>query len=869
MAIGSSFRSTLHKMAFFQPDQFGFTDYRTAARITWSALAIGALAAIAASAVSVTNHSFSSLAVLFSVMAVSALAGIHELRLPKTKFEIMPGTVLAIWSVFWFGPGSGVLVIAAAAAAEISREKTLKASSLFKFFTSVVSITVPGYLLLNGFERYSGVPLDPTMIENAALIVAGCAVMTVANCLIKAILEAAFLAARQLDSSLLRQAVIARTVQTISEFAAASIIALLFVRFGLEFGFVLGPTAVLAVIAYRMHLASLEQKTAEILDASRIHLATVEALANAIDARDQVGAGHVKRTQLFAIGLGNELSLSDNEIDALRTAALLLDIGKLAVPDHILGKPGPLTPAEIDKTKIHSQVGASILEKVGFRCPVVPAVQHHHEHWDGSGYPDGLRGEEIPVTARILAIADTYDSLRSARPFRPAMSREKAREHLQKWSGSRFDPKLLSLFLKRLAGFEIEINAEGLGYEVPNGERDQTAGDPARSYIEQIKLANKEVVTLFDLSREFGSSSGLEEMLSLFTLKIKGLVPFDTCAVYLLDSTRRSATAVHVEGKNKELIETRRIKVGEGVTGFVLSKEMAVKNVNPDLDFSVSLFEIIEQYSTMASIPLVFEGEMIGAVSVYSIDLESYDEEHLRVLETTSKIASEAISKWKLHAETMSHALTDPMTGLPNARSLQIQFNKELQRAARSGISFQVLVLDLDGFKAVNDTFGHKAGDEMLRGVGRVISEQLREYDFLARYGGDEFVALIPEAGQEQVADLCARIEAAVSSFRLEIDSTRYASVGVSVGAAGCPEDGQTFDQMVIAADKVMYDRKVSRKQRRLMAQKAQTAPLSEMLAQSTEYGSVPAPLSDGQPLGEGIVVELDETAVVTSAAIN
>jgi putative nucleotidyltransferase with HDIG domain len=163
---------------------------------------------------------------------------------------------------------------------------------------------------------------------------------------------------------------------------------------------------------------ALAEKTGQIGKVSQIHLATVEALATAIDARDQISVGHVRRAQIYSLALGRLLKVSPAEMEALRTGALLHDIGKLAVPDHILNKPGKLTPAELEKTKIHSVVGASILEKIGFDVPVVPTVKYHHECWDGSGYPDGLKGEEIPLTARILTVADAYDTLRGTRPYR-------------------------------------------------------------------------------------------------------------------------------------------------------------------------------------------------------------------------------------------------------------------------------------------------------------------------------------------------------------------------------------------------------------------------------------------------------------------
>lgn len=635
-------------------------------------------------------------------------------------------------------------------------------------------------------------------------------------------------------------------------------LALSFWRFGIDFLYVIVPIASVAAVSYRMHVKRLAQKTRLISEASRIHLATVEALATAIDARDQVGVGHVRRTQIYAVGLGELMGLSDPEISALRTGALLHDIGKLAVPDHILNKPGDLTPAELEKTKIHPQVGAAILETVGFDYPVVPTVRYHHECWDGSGYPEGLKGENIPLTARVLSVADAFDTLRGARPYRSALERDKARQTIQAEAGLRFDPAIVSVLIRNLNKLEQRIIDEGLAYDdAVTDELDYAQKD---NYVEQIKRANREVFSLYELAREFSGSLNLNETLDMFAKKVREFVPFDTCALYLLDETKTSAVASHVEGEFASTLSLRRIKVGQGATGYALKRRAAVQGVDPDLDFSYSEVELCGRYKTIASVPLIADEDLIGAITIYSHGIDEYADEHIRLLETLSRIAADAIGKSLKHNETQTHALTDPMTGLPNARSLQVEFEKEAGRAGRSGTGFQLLMMDLDGFKAVNDSFGHKVGDALLYEVGRVIRGQLREYDFLARYGGDEFVALVPDTAQNDLAELCTRIEEAVAEFRMHVDGENFAAVGVSLGAAAYPAKGGSFDQMIMAADKAMYRRKVQRK-----AAKAAAEDLSEdepELDDILETG--PEPAAD-----PGLIVELDESHVIASAAVH
>jgi diguanylate cyclase (GGDEF)-like protein/putative nucleotidyltransferase with HDIG domain len=595
-------------------------------------------------------------------------------------------------------------------------------------------------------------------------------------------------------------------------------------RFGYDFLFVLITLAIAGAIAFTLHRRTLSQKTKEITESSRMHLATVEALATAIDARDQIGMGHVRRTQIYAVGLGNLLGLSESDINALRTGALLHDIGKLAVPDHILNKPGQLTVAEMEKTKIHSSVGASILEKVGFPYPVVPTVKYHHEFWNGNGYPEGLKGTSIPLTARILSIADAFDALRAPRPYRPARTKADAIKFIRSRAGSQYDPVLVETFLKNLAKFEVEISAQGLDYELNGTDDDQRRlvldDSHPTNYVEQIKQANREVFTLYSLAREFSSSLDIEETLALFAEKVKEFVPYDSIAISLLHDDPEAATIAYAGGINNSLFDGRKVKLGQGATGYVLKKEKPVINVDPALDLTFTQDDSVADYRIMATLPLFADDKLIGAVSLYSCTLENYKDEHIRLLETISHIAADVINASMQHAEAETHALTDAMTGLPNSRSLRSHFDKEVMRASRNGKRFQLLVMDLDGFKSVNDNFGHKTGDRMLKSIGAILKDQLREYDFLARYGGDEFIAIIPETDMEHINSLNERIMEAVVGFKLPVGNGAVACVGVSLGASSYPEHGESLDSLIEAADKQMYIAKEGNRRRKQKRQK-------------------------------------------------
>ncbi len=237
-----------------------------------------------------------------------------------------------------------------------------------------------------------------------------------------------------------------------------------------------------------------------------------------------------------------------------------------------------------------------------------------------------------------------------------------------------------------------------------------------------------------------------------------------------------------------------------------------------------------------------------------------FEDEHIRLLETISHIAADAISIAVQHAEAEANAVTDPMTGLPNSRSLRVQFDKEVMRANRRGTRFQLVVMDLDGFKSVNDTWGHKVGDAMLKAIGSVIKSQLREYDFLARYGGDEFIAIVPETDDEHTESVHDRITAAVENFTLDVKNGATASVGISIGSSSFPNDGDSLDVLIEASDKAMYIAKESNRFRTLRSANLDNEPpihiTDELLFDANGYQILPA-------------VEIEEVQLLAASAVS
>ncbi|MCB1025365.1 MAG: diguanylate cyclase, partial [Acidobacteria bacterium] len=827
-----------------------------------------------------TSYSIKEWLILGSCTFIGLIVSQYNIRIPRTEIYFSIREPLIFWSVLWLGPGGGVLlVILSAIGSYLTRSPRL-----FKTIAETSSLAVTTlfsgfvfYLILNGIFGFASLPVARTPV-NAFSLLGSLVIFGIFQWALYSLLFSTYLKFEGTSSVpvIIKENFLWSSVSVGLSVVAVFCFHLLIMFFGLLFGVLVLPVTVVAHFAYQFHRQMLAQKTKEIREANRIHVATVEALATAIDARDQVGRGHVTRAQIYAVGIGKILDLPNEEIQALSTGALLHDIGKLAVPDHILNKPGRLTPAEMEKMKIHPQVGAAILENVNFPYPVISTVKYHHESWDGSGYPEGLKKEEIPLTARILAVADAYDTLRGARPYRPSVTREDARRFLISASGTQFDPQIVDIFMRNLTKFEAKVKRKNLAYELDRKEipTNDPTEERSLSYIDQIKRANREVFTLYELARVFSSSLSMDETLTLFAKKISELVPLDTCVIYLLDETKNVAIARHAMGKHNESLKNRKIKVGQGATGYTLKKRQPIYHINPGLDFSFYQMEFIQEYTSMASLPLIANEKLLGAVSLYSCELDTYEDEHMRLLETLARIASDAISTSLRHAETENRALTDAMTALPNGRSLQIQFEKEIARARRNNTNFQILMLDLDGFKAINDTFGHKAGDRLLKDISIVMRKQLRDYDFLARYAGDEFVAIIPETSNEEVRELCQRMEKAVRDYKLDTGNGVVANVGVSLGSATYPKSGETLDQLIIAADKAMYAvkgrRKAMRKRKRLEAFESRrrleelrspsTITVNDVDIQEIEQAEIVIPV---QPNQDSLIVELDETHVI------
>ena len=571
--------------------------------------------------------------------------------------------------------------------------------------------------------------------------------------------------------------------------------------------------------SYRLYLGRLEDEKRHVENMAALHLRTIEALALAIEAKDHTTHDHLQRVRIYAIEVAKDLNLSDEEIEALRAASLLHDIGKLAVPEHIINKPGKLTPEEFEKMKIHPIVGAEILERVNFPYPVVPVVRAHHEKYDGSGYPFGLKGDEIPIGARILACVDCLDALASDRQYRRALPLHDAMHEVVQQSGKAFDPRVVEVLQRRYVELEqlaqqkaqllekrklstdVKITqgaAPAAGFAHPPLSPEPTNG----SFLTSIAAARQEAQTLFELSHELGNSLSLDETLSVLSVRLRRLVPFDSIAIFVLRESK--LIPEYVSGDNFRLFSSLEIPLGQGLSGWVAANRKPIVNGNPSVE--PGYLTDSTKFSTLRSaisVPLEGTTGVLGALSLYKAEADSFTQDHLRVLLAISSKVALSIENALKYQQAESSATTDYLTALPNARSLFLHLDQELSRCKRTNASVAVMVCDLDGFKAVNDRFGHLEGNKVLRVFANSLRNVCREYDYVARRGGDEFIIIAPGMTREAAEEKAALLN------DLAVDAGREVCgedlLSISVGTAFFCEDGMDAEQLLAEADRRMY----------------------------------------------------------------
>ena len=426
---------------------------------------------------------------------------------------------------------------------------------------------------------------------------------------------------------------------------------------GWPFVGVIVPLLIVIYFTYSWSARRVQIERDKNLELNRVFLSTVEALALAIDAKDQVTHGHIRRVQRYTMGLAESLGVKDEkQLDALRAAALLHDTGKLAVPEYILNKPGPLTASEFERMKIHAAVGADILKSIDFPYPVEPIVRHHHEAWDGSGYPSGLKGQNIPLGARILSVVDCYDALTSDRPYRPRMTRSHAEQVLRERRGKAYDPWVVDHFLQILGRLEA-IETHG-GQNPSPLDR---LPSPAGLELDAITATSAEEREFNELRRDLPRSSSLVEATEVLYRHLRRVVPAAGLALYRPRIDANDLSVVAAFGVGAAALDGMVVPIAERISGWVFANAQPVLNSDAILELGPVARTLPTPLKYVAAVPIM-DGQVVAVLAVFGTD--PFDKDHKRLLENAATLFMSSLGQ-PIHSDQSSQTSAKPAGPTP------------------------------------------------------------------------------------------------------------------------------------------------------------------------------------------------------------
>ncbi len=412
----------------------------------------------------------------------------------------------------------------------------------------------------------------------------------------------------------------------------------------------LAPLLLVFYYTHRSSFGRVEDAKGHLDKLNTLYLSTVETLATAIDAKDEVTSGHIRRVQLGAMGLARELGVKDTEtLKALEAAALLHDTGKIAIPEHILNKPGKLTAAEYDKMKLHAPIGAEILSAIDFPYPVVPMVRHHHENWDGTGYPDRLAGTDIPIGARILSVVDCFDALTSDRPYRKRMTDEAALAILHERRGTMYDPLIVDVFstcYRRI--MPVEEAVAHPASKAIGGARQTTSAPTDVPEVEATLPADgsaiNEVLTISSLARAVSGNASVSDVGALAWMTLRNVVPATAMALFVEDERQDLMTVAFAAGTHAAALRQMKKARGGGIAGWVAVNRRGVLNAEAALDLGLDAGSHEAPLRGSVTVPLTHDGRVVGVLSCYSAAMPGFTEDHLRLLELAAASLGSALA---------------------------------------------------------------------------------------------------------------------------------------------------------------------------------------------------------------------------------
>jgi putative nucleotidyltransferase with HDIG domain len=405
------------------------------------------------------------------------------------------------------------------------------------------------------------------------------------------------------------------------------------------------PILAITYLTFRTSNGRLADANRHVTQVNDLYLSTIETLAMAVDAKDQITHGHIRRVQVYAVELAKRLGVTEpSQLKAIEAAALLHDMGKLAIPEHILNKPGKLTPAEFETMKRHADIGADLLSSIRFPYPVVPIVRHHHEHWNGQGYPSGISGTDIPLGARILAVVDCFDALNSDRPYRPRLSVPEAFAILRERRGTMYDPLVVDQFLS--AYHEMVDEANEAGEQARTLLVAHAAADSGSSALEEIRAAAADGAVLAATRQNLLEARTLSDAMNGLGQAVRQLTPSSACAFFRYSQESDDLFCEYVSDQKFNALLGLRVRLGERVTGWVAANRQTISNSDATLDLGQTALVVEPRPRSAVSTPVLSPlGDFQGVLTAYSPATDVFTHRHVYAFEQLANTFGEHLSQ--------------------------------------------------------------------------------------------------------------------------------------------------------------------------------------------------------------------------------
>jgi putative nucleotidyltransferase with HDIG domain len=605
------------------------------ARLFLAAVSLLGVAAVARSVGVLWHATLPGVWLLFAVLTV--LSGTLSIKIPSIQSRFSVSEVFAFTSVLLFGPEVGALVLALDGLRISFLWKMSAPQTLFNFANLGLSMWVSAqiFFALSGLQPFYGHSAP------SATIVLFLGIMATCYFALNTGLTATAIALTGRRS--LRATWVEHYWPLLPSYLAGASVALLLVLAFREVQFVaialIVPLLLLSYLTLQSSYGRLEDAKAHVTELNRLLMSTVETLATAIDAKDEVTHDHVRRVQLGTMALAKTMGVTDPQmLQAIEAAALLHDTGKIAVPEHILNKPGKLTPAEFDKMKLHAPIGAEILSSIDFPFPVVPIVRHHHENWDGTGYPDRIAGDAIPLGARILSVVDCFDALTSDRPYRRRMTDEQALTILRERRGTMYDPAVVDAFMADYdrimpASSSTPHPATRAIGDARVQNREQRAPEP----IVAIEPAISDgLLAVTSLARALSGEARVADVGALLWTSLRQVLPCEAMGLFLPDERTDEVTVRYATGAQAAAMKDVRKATGDGIAGWCAVNRRPAVNADPALDFGLQISETAPSLASCLALPLVNGEQFVGVLALYRARRNGFTEDDLRLVELLS-----------------------------------------------------------------------------------------------------------------------------------------------------------------------------------------------------------------------------------------